>query len=282
VAVAGVTPSTISTPQFNVVGSDCFEGVCPHGGDVTLAESMEVTTEMLLIDGSLANGSCGLPLRPGDDPVTLSFHTPPQMCVCSNSKLTTINVAMYGAAGLTVQSSQPLNVSGNWQNNSVRPDCFDADTGILRLNGGTLQSFEVAATDSGGTGATSVQFHIGTLEVAANAQVTLRDDFDNDLQGLGPCGEAQYVDTLVLEAGSTLTAQDCRLYYGTLVKDPSAQIAAVGCGEIRSANNPLAASADPTGITKSRTSGTSLSSSPEPTRMSSSARAGSSTCGRRN
>jgi hypothetical protein len=159
---------------------------------------------------------------------------------------------MQSSAGFLNESTIPVEVGGDWDNQSVRPDCFDSEVGAIRMNGTSPQTFEVAALDSGGTGGSSGDFRIGTLEIAAGSDVTVRDMFDNDLQGQASCGEAQYVGTLVLEAGATLTVQNCRLYYDALVKDPSAQIIQLGCGEARSATNPYSALADPTELSKSR------------------------------
>jgi hypothetical protein len=189
-------------------------------------------------------------------PAVLSFHTPPIIRVIGPSTGVIIgsNAILSGAAGFLHESLLPVQVGGDWDNQSVRPDCFESFNGTIRMNGIAPQTYEAAATDLGArTIDATVDFVIGTLEMAAGSVVTLRDTFDNDLQGQASCGEAQYVDTLVLEAGATLTVQNCRLYYGSLVKDPTAQIIQVGCGEVRSAQNPEQPLVDPTGLSKSRT-----------------------------
>ncbi len=264
VVAGGAVSASLRASSLSLVGSDCFIPPCPHGGEVALTDSMSITTTGdLLIDGSLANGHCDLhgarsahqqTASDGGGEVVLSFHTPPSMHLPSPGTRVIVgaNVVLVGAAGFLNESLLPFDVGGDWENHSVRPDCFEAVVGTIRMNGGAPQTFEVAATDTGGNGGSSDNFRIGTLEVAANCDVTLVDAFNNDLQGQASCGEAQYVDNLVLEAGATLTAQNCRLYYDTLTADPSSQIILQGCAEVRPAADPSPAASDPTGLNKSR------------------------------
>lgn len=252
-SVAGVTTASLYSADLSVIGSDCFIPPCPHGGEINLSESMSVTTTGdLTIDGSLANGECSTDLNDGS--VALSFHTPPSVRVVGADTRITVgsNVVLSGAAGFMVESLQPVAVAGNWDNQSVRPDCFDAAAGAVRLEGTEPQMFEVAATDTGGLGATSIDFRIGDLEIAAGADVTIRDQFDNDLQPQASCGEAQYLGALVLEAGASLTVQNCRVYFDSLIQDPSSQITITGCAEVRAALDPGPLQADPSGLSKSR------------------------------
>jgi hypothetical protein len=56
----------------------------------------------------------------------------------------------------------------------------------------------------------------------------------------------------MLDASSTITLDNCRIYYQTLQRDPSATVTLVGCGELLSVVRPPSPIADPTGISKSR------------------------------
>jgi hypothetical protein len=85
---------------------------------------------------------------------------------------------------------------------------------------------------------------MGSLEIGANASVTFSDRFDNDLSGQGSCTEAVYVGALILEAGASILAKNCRIYYETLTADETSSIQTEGCGEVRHIQNP----ADPEAI----------------------------------
>ncbi|MDO8631011.1 MAG: hypothetical protein Q7R41_11010, partial [Phycisphaerales bacterium] len=243
--------AALSAAEVRVVGDDCFVEPCAHGGEMDLSDDMTVTTTGdLVIDGSLANGPCLL----ASAAAALSFHTPPIIRVKNRSKIGIGgSMLLMGAGALVNDSTLGVTVGGKWDNRSVRPDCFDSFAGLITLDGLTPQTFEVGATDVGPVDAVSAEpFAIGTLQVMSNANVTFVDGFDNDLSGQASCGEAQYVGTLILGANATVTFDHCRVYYGTLIKDPSAQVNVTGCGELREAKNPAAVASDPGGLSKSR------------------------------
>jgi hypothetical protein len=132
-----------------------------------------------------------------------------------------------------IDSTEPVVVQGNFDNQGVRPECFQWLNGELRLSGSSPQTFEVAGQDIGEVAALGdAQFAIRSIAVAANADVTFQDDFDNDLAGQLPCSEAQYVGTLAVEAGARVTFDNCRVYADNLIADPTAVITERGCGTL--------------------------------------------------
>jgi hypothetical protein len=167
-------------------------------------------------------------------------------------------VYMSGAANMVIDSIIPMQVQANFENQSVRPDCFIWGNGALTMSGAE-QEFEVAATDIGAeSGARSVggiqpEFAIGALTIAAGSSVTFRDSFDNNLSGQSPCTEAAYFGAVTLEAGASMTIQNCRVYYTSLTVDPTATISQVGCGELVSfAVAPDMPTVEPSGKNKNR------------------------------
>jgi len=250
-ATAGVVSASLTAATIAVVGNDCSIAPCPDGGEMNLTDSMTVTTSGdFMIDGSLANGTCDL----GGAAAARSFHTPPIIRVVSGATVIALgSLTVRGAAAFVNSSTLGVTVAGDWDNQSVRPDCFDSLAGIITLNGSSPQTFEVGATDVGSVASVNTTpFVMDTLHIADGANVTFADGFDNDLSGQASCGEAQYVGTLTIGVNATVTFDHCRVYYETLIKDPSAQVNVAGCGELREAKNPAAVASDPSGLSKSR------------------------------
>ena len=54
----------------------------------------------------------------------------------------------------------------------------------------------------------------------------------NDPNAQGSCGEALYVDTLVLHGGAVVEVADCTVYCLHLVADPIAVVTTIGCGQL--------------------------------------------------
>lgn len=142
--------------------------------------------------------------------------------------------ALADGGTLAVGSSLAVALRGNFTNESTVFEIFDWSGGALALVGGAdAQTFEVAGRDVGARLCGLVgNFKIGRLTVGRGAKVLFEDIVDNDGAGGGPCTEALYVGTLVLEAGATITLDGCRVYYQELI-DNGATMNAVGCGELR-------------------------------------------------
>ena len=160
---------------------------------------------------------------------------------------------------MNIETSIPWELSGSFENQSVRPDCF-LWSGGLNMNG-TAQEFEVAATDVGAVapggqvaGGGQPQFAMGSVKIATDASVTFRDSFDNNLSGQEPCTEAVYIGSLTLEAGASMSIANCRVYYASLAVDPSATISFVGCGELLETQTVLPPQIEPdaSGLDKTR------------------------------
>lgn len=216
------------------------------GGQVTLSDSMTMQSfgAVELIGDPMAAGA---EARGG--------HTPPKLSILGGGRLTVGGtLSMSGVAGSINSSSQGVVLGGDFANHLLDPSLFDWSTGLFSLNGGVPQDFEVAATDVGALlDPATAQYVIGDLQIISGAIVTFHDSFDNDSAGQGPCTEALYVHTLELDAGSFITLDNCRVYYETLVRDPSATVSTIGCGEFVQAC-PLAqpAAPEPNAIAKNR------------------------------
>jgi hypothetical protein len=118
-----------------------------------------------------------------------------------------------------------MSLGGDFDNQSVRSECFEWLDGALLLDGATAQFFEVAARDVGAlTSLAGAEFAMGAVTVAADSTVTFRDLFDNDRAGQASCSEALYVGTLTLGANATVTLDHCRIYSERFILDPSVSI----------------------------------------------------------
>jgi hypothetical protein len=248
-----VSSAVLSVSELFIIGSDCYAEPCSHGGQLVLVDSMEVSTSGdLVLDGTLANGDCEL--TRGATLAARSFHAPPIKHVGDSSIIFVGgNVVYAGAANVVYESTEPMVVAGDFANNSVRPDCFDYLNGAIRLEGTSPQTFEAAGRDIGPVDSIAdAEFAIADITIASGSQVTFRDNFDNDLSSQASCSEAQYVGTLTLEAGAAATFANCRVYYETLQRHPSATVSFTGCGELRSIANPLATLVEPSPTPKNR------------------------------
>jgi hypothetical protein len=199
---------------------------------MTLTDTMVVTIEgSLVMDGTGATIPC---LR-GDRNLgdARGGYTPPVLKYYGASNMNiTLDLEMQGTVVVFGDSGQPIALGGDHSNQSQSPECFDCTNAIFRLNGLEPRTFEVGGRNLGSVPAGfESNFAIGTVEVAADGNVTFTDAFDNDAEGQGPCTEALYVHELILGANSTVKLDNCRVYYETLV-DYGATLAAIGCGEL--------------------------------------------------
>ncbi len=254
-SIAGAVTATLAAESLRVEGDDCNGPPCTNGGSVDISESMTATVSgKVTIDGRRAvGGACGSELSGA----AAGGYTPPVIRIRKNGIVDCADFSMLGAAYLVVDPTTPLttplSVGGDFNNQSTRPDCFDARQGGILLNGTAEQVFEVAGTDIGPVGPVDgAEFVIGAVKVAENGRVTFRDDFDNNGLGQAPCDEALYVQHLTLGNASSIVLNDCRVYYETLDQDPSAAITSLGCGGLHLVSTIAAPGADPTGISKGR------------------------------
>jgi len=225
------------------------------GGLVDLTDTMSATISGdFIIDATqVLNGYCQSDL----EGAVAGGYTPPIVRIRKHASIGIGNLIWMGAPNViinpTVPLTTPVTVSGDFDNRSVRPNCFFCRNGGFLLNGTAPRFFEIAGTDVGPAGSVDgAEFVIGAVEVASGSQVTFRNDFDNNGLGQASCEEALYVEKLKLDAGSTITLNNCRIYYQTLEQDPSATVTLVGCGELLSVVRPASAGADPTAINKGR------------------------------
>ena len=248
------TTTTLSSAGVNLLS--CVPPCTDLGGIFDLSDFMSASINGdLTIDGTQVVGAiCGL----AEEGSVAGGHTTPVVRIRNHASVDVLqNLVLLGAVGIVLLPTDPLTtpvtVSGDFDNRSIRPDCFSCRNGGFLLNGTSPQFFEVAGTDVGPVGSVDgAEFVMGAVEVAAASAVTFRNSFDNSGLGQASCKEALYVEKLKLDAGSTITLNNCRIYYTTLEQDPSATVTLVGCGELLSVVRPVAPGVDPTGINKGR------------------------------
>ena len=148
-----------------------------------------------------------------------------------------------GCTPATQSRTPRIVVAGDFDNHSVRPSIFHWPAGRLLLAGTAPHLFEVGGLDLGVTPAgfhtaestlfdagRHTNFSMATVEVAAGGDVTFTNQFANTA-GATACGEALYVEQLVLGAGSTVHLDNTRVYYGQLV-DLGGNVQRIGCGDL--------------------------------------------------
>lgn len=265
-AFASATPTeetnaTLTCGNLLLTGTECSVEPCLDGGLLDLSDGMAVVVSgNVLLDGRADYGPCLHHHTTQDEGrntgevAAVTFHTPPSIRMAGNSMLDVGSAfTITGSAGIVLSSTQPVTVGGNWENMSTEADCFDCSEGIVAMVGSEPQFFEAAATDEGPVELLEqAHYVIGSLELLSDAQIIVRDAFDNDGLGQAPCSEAVYVDVLTLAPGSQLTIDNCRVYYQSLNRDASSQVNLTGCGELMSVILPSTPQPDPTGLNKSR------------------------------
>jgi hypothetical protein len=128
---------------------------------------------------------------------------------------------IQGPANINFNSTQPLLLGGNFNNQSTDPMIFDWTAGGVSFDG-PLQTIEAAGENRGPWPAGFVDnFAIGTLTLSANSLVHVVDVFDNQQDGATACDEALYVELLQVESGATLFTEGCPLYFSQLINDGS-------------------------------------------------------------
>lgn len=145
------------------------------------------------------------------------------------------NLHLERIVEVSVRSSEPLVLLGDFDNRSTAPDRFDWLYGGVSLKGVVPQVFEVAGRDVGPSFAgifpqEDSNFAMGKVHVGAGADVSFANAFANTV-GARPCDEALYVRELVLEPGAQITLDNCRVYYA-FGSTSSAVVNTVGCGAL--------------------------------------------------
>ncbi len=178
-------------------------------------------------------------------PLTRTAIPLPGAVLTVNGDLTFLQ-AVYTVTEASETEDNRIILRGDFNHYATYPSWFNWSEGLIVLDGAGLQVIEVAGLDLGETleGFLTDQdtlfdtddhtnFSMGTLRVGTDSEpATVRfvNNFANTA-GSGPCEEALYVDTLVLEAGSTVIVSDCRLYYNQ-AEDYGANVILEGCGDL--------------------------------------------------
>lgn len=235
---AGLTPALLEAGTIRVQ-SKCGE---PIPGELVLSgTTVAQVYGDVVIDGSqdcVVCGMCSSPAISGLG-VVAGGETPPIIKVIGAAVLRIqYNLVLRGGSQLIHSSSAPIEISGDFINESICPQCFDVSGAILftppdfvrtATVANPVQNIEVSGRDLGPTviGFDS-NFALGKLEVAPSTLVNFVDNYSNT-DGAGT--EALYVDTLVFRDGTTVTLSDCRIYYNNLT-DEGAVITYIGKGAL--------------------------------------------------
>ncbi len=194
----------------------------PASGDLQADDIIVECGGTLRLEGPMNMGTQGdVTLRDSEDDGK-GDCTPPDFEAADGSSATVGgDFTIQGPANIDYNSTQPLLLGGDFDNQSTDAEIFDWSGGGILLNG-PLHTIEAAGENRGRWPAGFADnFAIGTLTLAADTTVQVVDTFDNQQDGFAECDEALYVDTCVLEAGATLLTNGCHVYYRELFNDGS-------------------------------------------------------------
>lgn len=178
--------------------------------------------------------SCPPPLvgpASSDDLPTPHGCSPPVLRVRSSSQLVVGgNLTIQNACLTEFSGGSNVYVAGNFIHHATNAATFDLPgSSLCRLHMNGLaaapQSFELASRDKGPPASATVNgflnnFAFDTLHLATGTHVILADTYVNN--PATPGCEVLYVRNLLIDAGSTLTLQGCRVYYENLVQQAGA------------------------------------------------------------
>ncbi len=237
------TLTTAQVPPLLEAGTIRVQSRCgePIPGELVLSgTTVAQVYGNVVIDGSQDCVVCGMcsPSAIAGLGVVAGGETPPIIKVIDCAVLRIqYNLVLRGGSQLIHSSSAPIEISGDFINESICPQCFSVSGAILFTPPGFVstaavanpaQSIEVAGRDLGPTPiGFDTNFALGKLEVAPSTLVTFVDNFSNT-NGAGT--EALYVDTLIFRSGAIVTLSNCRVYYNNLTIDDGATIESTGNG----------------------------------------------------
>ncbi|MDX2118515.1 MAG: GC-type dockerin domain-anchored protein [Planctomycetota bacterium] len=133
-------------------------------------------------------------------------------------------ISMDASARLSPSTGSIIKTAGNFDCAIASNLNFDMVGRTLQLTARGPQTLEAMSMDRGSSldnlnPSLPGSFPIGTLRIGpAQADVTIVDTRDNDGLGQTVC-EAVYVDTLIIDAGTTLNVPCGKVYYKTLVSN---------------------------------------------------------------
>jgi len=244
---ASLSTDSITIGQGDIAG--------PAAGTMILEDSMSATTANdFVLDGRGAISCEDVNPRGSSD-------TPPILRVRDTSSVSVQgDMCVWGSVDVVYDSTVPLQLGGNFDNQSLYPECFDWSSGGMLLGGGASRSsqeaqvIEVAGRDLGASFAgfgteDDTNFAVGTIEIATGGAVTFVNRFPNT-DGTGM--EALYVHQLILRAGSHVTLDDCRVYYEELTDNGAVVIPENGLVAICDGSFLGAPTAEPDGVDKNR------------------------------
>ncbi len=244
---------------------------CGETRQMTLRDAMRVNVSADFVMDGRGYGPCGV-ISAGDQGSVAGGKTPPILHInFATTSLAAGSVATMQPTVITLLNAEGflrllyaaevcvgcedtdptftagVAVSEDFDNQSRFVSIYDWRNGGMVLDGGGAQQFfEVAGIDVGpdpigffgGQGTLEepnliqhTNFSMKVVEIGPNSRVTFRNQIANSV-GVGVCDEALYVTRLVLRAGSSMTLDNCHVYYGNLVVEPGAEFppTTIGCG----------------------------------------------------
>jgi len=220
-------------------GSASIEGETNVGVDAARSDTRGLTPPVLNIagEGRLNSGSIAI-TEGGEFTVSdqgqgtsdgdISFTpgaarglTPPVLNIEEGGRVESGgDFSIETSANITV--SGRVTVGGNFENESTDPTTFNWDEGTLAMGGGEVRGEQFVEIGSKNLGPLDLlgfnqNFAFGVFEVGTNAVVRVVDLIDNQLDGFADCDEASYVDVLIIQPGGVLLADECILYFKTII-----------------------------------------------------------------
>lgn len=200
------------------------------GGVLLLKSDMSLFTGGDLIVRK--SGTCDESRTPGV--TALGGQTPPILRLVDDALANVAGtISIEGNPEVNILGQAAAAIGGDFDNRSTCAQQFDMSEATVRFAGAPMHRFEAAGCDVGPwEGGYDTEdrgnFSLASVEVSAGETVRFANEFPNT-SGPCSCSEALYVHELVLNAGSSITLDHCRVYYDVLIDD-GATISSIGCG----------------------------------------------------
>ena len=224
-------------------------GTATHnGGRVTLTDTMSVTTDTLVLDGST------VPLQCGGSVASVQGVSPlPKLEITKSATLSATQIVLAHSTDVTVGSPDPqvteeptITVTGASATRARIPvgsiGTVEGWFWVVRWSGRRADCGSPAPSRRrwrspgrtwGRSPTASTPVRTATLHFdprdRARADVTIENQEANTAAQPGPCLEALYAGTLILGPGSNLAIAETIVYYAAMI-DLGGDVTVVGCG----------------------------------------------------
>lgn len=229
-----VYANTLNSGRIYTVGNTLFVGSLTNNasGIITVQLGTATLIGSLTNNGTINGILSNPPLPPPDaDDDTIAFY---RSLAATERTAPGDGLFIRGdyTAGPASSLSLPnavwrLTVAGSYDsaiNSSTAYDMRQAELVMAKPDTGPsaleAMSLDRGAVIAGLDRSLASSYPIGTLRIGGAAVVSTTDTHDNALDGQAAC-EAVYCENLVIEAGATLSAPSCRVYYRNLTNNGS-------------------------------------------------------------